>query len=191
MAASRSLLARMVRAAKLEVDLYEEVEANSGATLQALAVVVIASLASGIGAAINSIIDGAGLLRVLWGLLTGIIGLIIAWALWSLITWIIGSTIFKGRKTSATWGELLRTIGFAFSPSVLLLLVFIPIFGWVVSLVALLWTVVAVVIAVRQALDFTTWRAVFTCLLGAIVYLVIIVLINALPSLIGGGRMLY
>lgn len=191
MASSRSLFPRMVRAAKLEAGLYEEVEADSSATMQALAVVVMVSLASGIGAAVNAFLNGGGVLRVLWGLLAGIVGLLIAWALWSLITWIIGSTLFKGRKTSATWGELLRTIGFAFTPGILLLLAFIPVFGWVIALAAFVWTLVAVIVAVRQALDFSTWRAVFTCVVGAIIYLVISLLINALPALIGGGRLLY
>ena len=191
MAASRSLFRRMVRAAKLEVSLYEEVEADSSATVQAFVAVILVSLASGIGAAINALLDGGGIIRVLWGLLTGIIGLLIAWALWSLITWIIGSTIFKGRQTSATWGELLRTIGFAFAPGMLLLFIFIPWLDWILNVVVIIWTVVAVVIAVRQALDFSTWRAVGTCIVGVIIYVVISLIINALPAVIGGGRLLY
>ncbi len=191
MAASRSLFSRMIRAAKLEVALYEEVEADSGATVQAFLSVIIVSLASGIGAAVDALLGGGGIIRVLWGLFTGIFGLLIAWLLWSLITWIIGSTIFKGKQTSASWGELLRTIGFAFAPGMLLFFTFIPWCDWILNVIVIIWTVIAVVIAVRQALDFSTWRAIGTCIAGIIIYAVISLIINALPSVIGGGRLLY
>ena len=46
-----SLVDRMIRAAKLDSHLYEEVEADTGAMGQAMLVVVLSSIAAGIGSA--------------------------------------------------------------------------------------------------------------------------------------------
>jgi len=150
----------MIRAAKLEVELYEEVEADRTATGQALQAVLIASVAYGIGVAIHTGV---------WGLFSGIIGAIIGWVAWSAITYWVGTALFRTPQTSATYGELLRTLGFANSPRVLLFFVYIPILGFLIWLVVFFWTLVAGVIAVRQALDFSTARAVGTCVVGLLI----------------------
>ncbi|MBE0415080.1 MAG: hypothetical protein IBX36_00860, partial [Dehalococcoidia bacterium] len=72
-------------------------------------------------------------------------------------------------ETSATYGELLRTIGFSATPGMLMIFAFVPFVGGLISLVALVWMFIAMVIAVRQALDFTTWRAIGTCVVGWLV----------------------
>jgi len=165
----RSLESRMIRAAKLEVDLYEEVEADASATRQAFAAVLVASLSSGVGTAILS--QWTEDAPEFWvGLVIGLAASIAGWLVMSVMAYALGTTLFKGPHTSATIGELLRTIGFANSPRVLGILVFIPFLGWIVSLAVSIWTLIAVVIAVRQALDFSTWRALGTCIVGWIIY---------------------
>ncbi len=165
---SSSMWNRMVRASKLDVDLYEEVEADTGANGQALAVVVLVSLASGIGWAIAAAITDAGL-SIVWGLLIGIVTSIVGWLVWAAITYWIGTTIFKGPETEATYGQLLRTLGFAHSPGALRIFVFIPFLGALIVFVVWIWTLVAGVIAVRQALDFSTGRAIGTVVVGWLV----------------------
>jgi hypothetical protein len=152
----RSLVERMVAAAKLEVELYEEVEADESATSQAAVVVGLAAVASAIGA----VGGGAG------HLLGGLVGAFVGWLLWSAITYLIGDKLLGG---TATWGELLRTIGFAQSPGVLLVLAIVPVLGVLVRLVVMVWLLVAGIIAIRQALDFSTGKAVVTALLGWVV----------------------
>ena len=177
----------MIRAAKLEVALYEEVEADTSATGQAVLSVVLVSVIAGIGTAIGTIIAGGGIL-ILWGLLAGIVGSLVGWLAWSFFTWLLGTTIFKGPETKATWGELMRTIGFAYSPGVFRFFSFIPIVGVVINFGVLIWSLIAGVIAVRQALDFSTGRAIATCIVGWIIYLVIIILVGVLIGGLGLRR---
>jgi hypothetical protein len=163
----------MIRAARLDVNLYEEVEADKTALPQALLVVIIANAAIGFGSALGILWDGGGLV-FLWALLWGIIGAVIGWLIWSLIVYLIGITLFKGPETQSNYGELLRTIGFSASPGVIGILSFIPILGGIIALVVQVWMLVAMVIAVRQALDFTTWRAIGTCVVGWLVMMALI-----------------
>ena len=86
----------MIGASKLDPAVYEEVEADSSATRQAMAVVVLVALATGIG------MFGTG---GLVGLLVGIPVSICLWALWALITYLVGTTIFKTSETEATGGN--------------------------------------------------------------------------------------
>ena len=151
--AQRSIVDRMKGAATLDIATYEEVEADTTATGQAAAVVGIVAVASAIGA-----LRGGGL-----SIIGGLVAAFVGWLVWSGVTYLIGAKVFGG---TATWGELLRTIGFAQSPGVLLVLGLIPILGWLVRFVVWIWLLIAGVIAIRQALDFSTGKAVLTALLG-------------------------
>lgn len=167
---------RIIRAAKLDVNLYEEVEADKGAMRQAMAVVVLSSLAAGIG----SIGTGG-----LGGLVMGTIAALVGWYVWAYLTYFVGTKLLPEPQTQADPGELLRTIGFASSPGLIRVAGIIPGLGGVVFLVASLWMLVAMVIAVRQALDYTsTLRAVGVCVIGWVIQLLILVL---LFSIFGGG----
>ena len=173
MADSSSLVNRMIRAAKLDVNLYEEVEADSKATMSAMWVVIIASVAAGIGTGIAGLMSGKGPMFFLWGLLGGMAVGLLGWLAWAGITYLLGTTVLKGTNTSSTWGELLRTVGFAQSPGVLKVLSFIPVVGGVINLGASIWVLICVVIGVRQALDVSTWRAIAICIVGWLVYFVL------------------
>ena len=170
MADSSSLVSRMVRAAKLEANLYEEVESDQKATMPAMWVVIIASIAAGIGSGIAGIMSGKGPMFFLWGLLGGLAVALIGWLAWAGITYLLGTTVLKGPNTSSTWGELLRTIGFAQSPGVFKVLSFVPFVGGVIAFAASIWMLIAVVIGVRQALDVSTGRAIAVCIVGWLVY---------------------
>ncbi len=184
---SQSLFNKMVRAAQLDINLYEAVEADKGANLQAFLVVVLASLASGLGIVIKALIADSP--RPLWvHFLIGFGIIIVGWLLWSLVIYIVGIAVFKGPETEADYGQLLRTIGFSNSPGVLRFFSFIPFIGFIIVFVASVWTLIAGVIAVRQALDFSTWRAIGTCLIGWLIYILVLFLI---PGWIIGRSILY
>jgi hypothetical protein len=156
---------RMIRAAKLDVRLYEEVEADKSTLFQSMMVVVLSSVAAGIGVA------GKGGIA---GLLAGTISALIFWLIWSYLTYIIGTKILPTQETRADYGELLRTIGFSSSPGLIRILGIIPGLTWIVSVVASIWMFITMVIAVRQALDYTsTLRAVGVCAIGGIIYVVV------------------
>ncbi len=152
---------RMVRAAKLDVNLYEEVEADKQAMGQAMAVVVLSSLAAGIGSIGTT---GIG------GLLLGTVGALIGWFIWAFVTYFVGTKLLPEPQTEADYGELLRTIGFSSSPGLLRILGVVPILGPIIFIGSGIWMLVAMVIAVRQALDYkSTWRAVGVCIIGWII----------------------
>jgi len=166
---------RMIRAAKLDVNLYEEVEADKDAMRQAMGVVVLASLAAGVGS-----IGTLGLGGILLGTLAALGG----WYIWAWLTYFIGTRFLAEPQTEADLGQLLRTTGFSSSPGLIRVLGIIPGLGTVVFAVVSIWMLVAMVIAVRQALDYTsTFRAVGVCVIGWIIQTVILVL---LFSLLGG-----
>jgi hypothetical protein len=170
---SASLPDRMLRAARLNVPLYEEVEADTTATTQALTVVVLVSLATGIGNAIA----GASRGNVVGALIGGIVTALIAWAVWSFVTYFVGTRFFGG---VATYGELLRTLGFAESPGVLTILSFIPILGSIISFVAGIWVIVTSFIAIRQALDISNGKTVGVIIVGILAIVVVVAIIAAL-----------
>ena len=152
---------RIVRAAKLDVSLYEEVEADKGAMGQATGVVILSSLAAGVGA-----ITHVGTEGILWGTVAALVG----WYIWAFLTYIIGTKLLPEPQTRADMGELLRTIGFSTSPGLIRVLGIIPLLTQFVFLVSAIWMLVAMVIAVRQALDYkSTGRAVGVCIIGWII----------------------
>ena len=156
------MLARMLGAARLDVGTFEEVENDRSATLQALIVVVIVAIASGVG----GVLSGDG--DVVRGLGFGVVRGVLFWALWALGTWLIGSTILRTSETQANWGQLARGTGFAQTPGILNVFFFIPGFGFA-SFVVIVWQLAAMMIAVRQSLDYSsTWRAFFVVLLALI-----------------------
>ncbi len=172
-----SMIDRMIRAAKLDIHLYEEVEADKGALGQAMGVVVLASIAGGIG---------SGSQGGLSGVLIGTIGALIGWLIWAGLTYLIGTKILPEPQTRADLGEMLRTIGFASSPGLIRLLGLIPGVTWMVFIVSGIWMLVAMIIAVRQALDYkSTLRAVGVCVIGWLIQglvLFLVFLVFATPG---------
>ena len=159
----------MIRAAKLDVTLYQEVKHDLWLTTEALRVVVTVSALTGIGSALGFLFSGqlGGALVVL---IIGAVQAVVTWGVWSLMTYFIGSKIFGG---TATYGEFLRTLGYAYTPAVLGLFVFIPCLGGLISLVGFLWWLAAGFIAVRQALDLDNGRTLATIVIPTIITIVI------------------
>ncbi len=160
---------RIIRAARLDVQLYEEVEADQGAMRQAMGVVVLAGVAAGIGNFANG-----GLV----GTLTGTIGAIGGWYIWAFLTYFIGTRLLPEPQTRADHGELLRTTGFSSAPGLIRVFGIIPGLTGLVFSVAAIWMLVAMVIAVRQALDYTsTWRAIGVCAIGWVIQAVLLAVV--------------
>ncbi len=163
---------RMLRAAKLDVELYEEVEHDEGALGQATTVVVLSSIAAGIGTL------GIGGLA---GLVSGTLAALLGWYVWAFLTYYIGTRLLPEPQTEADHGQLLRTLGFASAPGLIRVAGIIPGLGAIVFSLAGIWMLVATVIAVRQALDYTsTGRAIGVCAIGWVVQSIILGLVYAI-----------
>ena len=166
-ATQQSFAQRMIGAAKLDVETYEEVEHDESATSQAAIVVAIVAVCAAIGGA-----GGGGA-----GIIAGPISALAGWLLWSGVTYFIGTRVFKG---VATWGELLRTLGFAQSPGVLMLLSGLGFIGGLLSAAAGIWMLIAGLIAIRQALDVGTAEALITAFLGWLSYVAVAIVVGLL-----------
>lgn len=157
---TNTFLQRLIGAMALDTAIYEEVEGDNRATTQAFAVVVLSSLAAGVGArgfSENSVSNAAFI---------SIISLL-AWAAWALVTFEIGARLLPDPATTVDLGQLLRTIGFASTPGMLRVLGVLPGATVPVFAVTSVWMLIAMVVAVRQALDYrSTGRAIAVCLLG-------------------------
>ncbi|MBW1849263.1 MAG: YIP1 family protein [Deltaproteobacteria bacterium] len=169
---------RIIRAAKLDISVYEEVEADKESLGQAMAVVALSALAAGIGN-----IGRAGFSGILIGMIAALLG----WYIWAYITYFIGTKLLPEPQTKADHGELLRTIGFSASPGFIRVAGIIPMLGGIIFVVASIWMLIAMVIAVRQALDYkSTWRAVGVCLIGWVIQIIILMVLFAILG--GSGR---
>jgi hypothetical protein len=173
------MISRMIRAATLDVNLYEEVEADTSLNQEALMVVILVSIAAGIGAFLGGLLSlkiGAAIIGLILAIVIGVIN----YYIWAYVTHFVGTSFFKG---TADVGEVLRTLGYASAPRVLGILSFIPCVGWLIALAGAIWSLVAAVVAVRQALDFDdTVNAIITVIIGW----VIIVIIQVVLTLIFG-----
>ena len=172
------MIRRMLEAIKLKSSIYEEVEADKSATPQALLVVVLASLASGIaliGMPDQNTGDQSPVVLM--------IGALLVWALLAMIAYLVGTKLFPTSETSADWGELARTLGFAQSVGILKIFGLLPVIGSTVFAIASIWTLVATVIAIRQALDYTsTLRAVLVTIVSYIPTILLLYIVVNLIS---------
>jgi hypothetical protein len=165
----QTLITRMIRAARLDAALYEEVEADRQAMKQAAVVVLLSGLAAGIGG-----LSKAGAMSLVLGTGSAISG----WLVWAFLAYVIGAKLFPEPETKADLGEMLRTIGFASSPGLVRAVGVIPGTTDGVFIVAAVWMLAAMVVAVRQALDYkSTSRAVGVCVLGWLVQAVVFLLL--------------
>lgn len=173
----QSFVNRMLGTAKLDVATFEEVEADRGALGQAAAVVVLSAIAAGIGAML-----GGSIGLVVMTTLAALVG----WVIWAALTWVIGTKLLPEPQTDADLGQMMRTIGFAASPGILRIGGIIPGLGWLIVIAAEIWMLVAMIIGVRQALDYrSTWRAVGVCVIGWIIQIVIVALMVGLFGGVG------
>ena len=166
-----TLTQRAIGVARLDIAVFEEIEADPRATRQAMFVVVLSSAAAGIGLT-SSVYDAPVVTRVVLALLL--------WVFWAALTFAIGLYLLPEPQTATSVGELLRTIGFAASPGALRIFGFVPVIGRTVYAIATVWMLVAMIIAIRQALDYrSTARAVVVCLIAWVIAV-------ALAALMGG-----
>ena len=166
-------LNRVFRAIKIDIDLYEEVEADKTATIQAGLVVILSSLAAGVGAI------HLGACNFLLGPLISLA----SWYFWAFLIYIVGTKLFPDKQTKSDHGELLRTIGFSSAPGLIRVFGFTPELMTVTFIGSSFWMLACMVVGVRQALDYKSlWKAFGVVLLcwfiQAFLLLLIVMLFN-------------
>ena len=169
-----TFLHRLIGAVALRAETYEEVEDDRRANGQAVVVVVLSSVAAGIGAREFGAVDAGNV--VFFSAVA-----LMAWVAWAFIVYQIGARILPGSSTRADLGELLRTTGFAAAPGLLRIVGVLPGLTIPSFAIAALWMLVAMIIAVRQALDYTsTRRAIAVCGVGWVLAITLAVLFGVL-----------
>ena len=162
-----SFVQRMIRAAKLDPAIYEEVENDPGATVQAMTVVVLASIAAGIGLYGMNGMRGVASGTIATEVVSAAVISLISWMVWAFVTMFIGTKLLPEPGTKSNWGELLRVLGFSSAPGIIRIVGVIGGLGRLVVALSSVWMLIAMVVAVRQALDYrSTWRALAVCLIG-------------------------
>jgi len=162
---------RVVGAMKLDPAAFEDVERDTTAIGQSVGVIALAAVAAGIG-------------NVYYGGLTGIVSgafmSIIGFLVWSLIIWLVGTKVMPEPATKADYPETFRVLGFSAAPGLASVVTIIPILGWLLMLAIWLWQIAAMVIAVRQVLDYsTTGKAIIVVLIGFVINIIVTVVILA------------
>jgi hypothetical protein len=170
----RTFVQRIAGATALQSAVYEEVEGDRGAMAQAVVVVIAASIAAGIGL---GGLSGRGLA----GIPLQAAASLAAWVAWAMLTLQIGTRLLPERQTRASMGELLRTLGFAASPGLLGVLALLPGLAAPVFALTSIWMLLAMVVAVRSALDYSSVaRALAVCLVAALLVVGMALLVGVL-----------
>lgn len=164
------MINRILGVFKLDSETFEEIEHDQSATTQAAMVVLAVALLSAVGGLIGAAIGEGSLIMAF---ISPIISTFAGWLIWSAVLYFVGTSFFGGQ---ADIGEMLRVVGFAYAPMVLGI---IPCFGWILGLV---WTLAALVVAVRQGLDVETGKAL---IIGVIGFILVVILNLIVGSLLG------
>ncbi|HET9263012.1 MAG TPA: YIP1 family protein [Vicinamibacterales bacterium] len=161
---------RVVGAMSLKASTFQEIEHDTTAMGQAVGVIALAAVSTGLG---NVWYGGVS------GILTGIVMSLIGYAVWALVVWLVGTKVMPDPATKADFPETFRTIGFAAAPGILGIVTIIPILGWLLLFVLWIWQIAAMVIAVREVLDYTdTMKAVIVVVIGWLIQLVVTILLG-------------
>lgn len=171
---------RIIKAAMLDVAFYKEAERDTTLNQEALMVVILVSVAGGIGGFLGALFGGSFKVAIL-GLIVPIVIGVVNYYIWAYVTYFIGSQLFDADVNP---GEMLRVLGYASGPRALSVLGFIPCLGGILVLIGAIWALVAGFIGTREALDLDTGKTIATVLIGWVVVFIISLVVS---SILGVG----
>lgn len=173
---------RILGAIKLDVNTFEDIERDPSAMGQAVGVIALAAVSLGIGN-----VWYGGLSGIVFSIITSVIG----YAFWALVVWLVGTKLMPDPATKADFPEAFRVIAFAAAPGVLGIVTIIPLLGWLLLFLIWLWSIAAMVVAVKQVLDYTdTFKAVIVVVIGFVAYLVVWAIVGMMTmgaAMMGGA----
>jgi hypothetical protein len=166
----------------LDARTYREVEQDTNANGQAALTVVLAALATGIGAILSR--------DLIQNSIGVVLSSVLQWIVFSFVAYYVGASLFSTGQTSVTPGQVLRTIGFAQAPKLFMVLGIIPLLGWIVGLIVFFWFLAAAIMALREAFEFDTGRAIGTglvALIGILIVDIVLSIVFGISSALFGG----
>ncbi len=169
-------LYRIMGAVTLDAGMYEDIEASRSVTWQAVATVVLSSIATGLGA--------TAWFNMTWRSVLFVSAVaLVTWVAWAVLMFQIGTRVLPAPETRTDLGELLRTTGFAAAPGVLQALALLPSIATPTVIATTIWMFAAMVVAVKHALDYASIaRAIAVCALAAGLCLAIAAVLGVLLS---------
>lgn len=171
------MLNRSIRAATLDTSLFNEVEHDPRLTSEALTVVAAVALLGGVGSFLGGIFSGS-FVGAVFGLIGTIIMALVGFFIWSFICFFVGTRFMEGQAADVS--EVMRPLAYASAPQALAFFAFIPCLGGLVALAGAIWSLVAGIVAVREALDFDTGKAVVTVVIGWVVVFFLSLIVGAI-----------
>ncbi len=171
------MIERVFGVFRLDAGTFEQIEHDESAMSQAAMVVLAVAVASGIGGLLGALIgDGNAIMAFVGAVIAAFVG----WLVWSAAVYFVGTSFFEGQ---ADMGEMLRVVGFAYAPQLLSFFSFIPCVGGLISLAGWVWSLAAMVVAIREGLDVDTSKAIVTAIIGWVV----VVVLNVIVGMVFGG----
>ncbi len=164
------MVERIVRLIKLDFSAFREIESDPAATSQAAIIVAVTSFISALGSM-------AGAERPFMAFLGSLVMGIVGWIVWSIVTYVVGKSLFKG---GGTLDQMLRVLGYASAPKILGVLAFIPCLGWLAALAGAIISLIAGVMAIKEALDVELGTAVVVVIIGWIAMAIVSAIIGVL-----------
>jgi hypothetical protein len=175
-ASSGDLVSRVGRVLRLDRTVFREVESDTTAMGQAWTVVILATLSTALGGFLREMVAGSGLGRPILGLVSGLIIGLVGFLVWSFVVYFVGTRFFSGR---ADYAEMIRTLGFAYSPNIFSIVAAVPVIGALLSFLISLWGIVAGFFAVREGLDLDTTKAILTIIISVVVLFLFTLVVTA------------
>ncbi|MEZ4864310.1 MAG: hypothetical protein R3C14_23560 [Caldilineaceae bacterium] len=158
-----SLWQAIQQAIRLEPTIYADIQRLPGGLVIAMMVVILAGLSESLGQSIILFINRVSPIRFTLSLLITAASHLIGYGLWSVTIWLLGVHVFA-RTESLTAAA--SAVGLAYAPQILAFFELTPFLGNPFSIILSLWSMVAIVVAIRIGLDLETGQAIVASGLG-------------------------
>ena len=166
---------RIMRAIRLDASVFREIAEDKNAMTEAAIIVVIVAILSSIGSAIGS--DSFFVTLIV----TLLLAILVNWLFWAVLTYFVGVYVFQGKSDIP---EMMRVLGYANAPNLLGLFAFIPCVGWIIAIAGAILAFIAGFMAVREAMEFDTSKAILTVLISWVISFAISI---GVGIVVGGG----
>jgi len=177
-----AMIGNVRRAMSLDRSFYQQVANDERYSQEALMVVIVASVLTGLGSFLGQLI-GSNFVGALIALVLGVVLAVVGYYIWAYVVQWVGAKFFNGQATAP---QLLRTLGYAYGPTALAIFSFIPCFGGLIALVGGIWSLVCGFFAVRETHRLSDGQTIMTVVIGWVVVMVITVLVTIVVGTVFG-----